>query len=63
MIERSILLIELENHFSQAASALRAAWMLCKHNGMESTAKDIADAVLDTETARDQIKRERIPKP
>lgn len=49
MIERSILLIELENHLSQAAKALRAAWVLCKQNGMEATAKELADTVLDVD--------------
>ena len=59
MIERSILLIELENYLSQAAKALRAAWVLCKHNGMEATAKEIADTVLDVETAHKQTTDER----
>lgn len=61
MIERSILLIELESHLGNAAGALRAAWILCKHNGMESTAKEIADTVLDVETAHERICRERMP--
>lgn len=51
MVERSILLIELENHLGAAAKALRCAWLLCKHNGMEATAKELADTVLDVETA------------
>ena len=59
MIERSILLIELETHLSEAAKALRAAWRLCKHNGMEATAKELADTVLDVETAHEQIADER----
>lgn len=48
-------LTELENHLQQAARALRAAWVLCKHNGMEPTAKELADTVLDVETARDRV--------
>jgi hypothetical protein len=59
MIERSVLLIDLENHLDRAAKALRAAWMLCKHNGMEATAKDLADTVLDTETACRRVSDER----
>lgn len=59
MVERSILLIELENHLSDAAKALRCAWLLCKHNGMEPTAKELADTVLDVETAYQQVKDER----
>lgn len=31
-------LLELENHLQHAAGALRAAWVLCKHNGMQPTA-------------------------
>ena len=48
-------LTELESHLQKAASALRAAWILCKHNGMEPTAKELADTVLDVETARDSV--------
>lgn len=59
MVERSFLLIELENHLGQAAKALRAAWILCKHNGMEKTAKELADTVLDVETAHGMITDER----
>lgn len=59
MIERSVLLLELDNHFGSAASALRAAWILCKHNGMGATAKEIADTVLDVETAHELVCRER----
>lgn len=58
-MERSILLIELEHHLGEAASALRAAWRLCKRNGMEPTAKELADTVLDVETAYQQVKNER----
>ena len=59
MVERSVLLIELESHLGNAASALRAAWILCKHNGMEATAKELADTVLDVETAHKRVGRER----
>jgi hypothetical protein len=59
MVERIVLLIELENHLSQAARSLRAAWRLCKHNGMEPTAKELADTVLDVETACQQVTDER----
>lgn len=48
-------LTELESHLQKAASALRAAWILCKHNHMEPTAKELADTVLDVETARDRV--------
>jgi hypothetical protein len=59
MVERNILLIELASHLSDAAKALRAAWRLCKHNGMEPTAKELADTVLDVETACRQVAEER----
>lgn len=59
MVERSILLIELESQLSDAAKALRCAWRLCKYNGMEPTAKELADTVLDVETACQQVKDER----
>lgn len=48
-------LIELENHLTNAARALRCAWRLCKHNGMEPTAKELADTVLDVETAKEGV--------
>jgi len=59
MIERSVLLIEFETHLHDSAKALRCAWRLCKHNGMESTAKELADTVLDVETAYQQVKSNR----
>lgn len=59
MVERSVLLIELEHHLGEAAKALRCAWRLAKHNGMEPTAKELADTVLDVETAYHQVKDER----
>ena len=59
MVERRILLIELESHLDNAAKALRCAWLLCKHNGMQSTAKELADTVLDVETAHRQVADER----
>ncbi len=52
-------MIELESHLNTAAKALRCAWTLCKHNGMEATAKELADTVLDVETAHQQIEEER----
>jgi hypothetical protein len=58
MIEKTILLIELEQHLNDAAKALRCAWRLTKHNGMETTAKELADIVLDVETAHEIIKFE-----
>jgi hypothetical protein len=58
-MERNILLIELENHLGKAAKELRTAWLLCKHNGMEASAKELADTVLDVETACKQVADER----
>lgn len=58
MIDRPVLLIELEDHLGKAAKSLRAAWLLCKHNGMEAVAKELADTVLDVETAHSQISQE-----
>jgi len=59
MIERSILLLELEKNLSNAAKALRLAWELAKHNGMEATAKELADTVLDVETACQQVSKSK----
>lgn len=59
MIERSMLLIELESHLGQASKALRCAWRLSKYNGMEATAKELADTVLDVEEAHKQVSDER----
>jgi len=47
-------LIDLENSLQTAARALRHAWRVAKHNGMEATAKQMADTVLDVETAAQQ---------
>lgn len=47
-------LIDLDNSLTTAARALRHAWRVAKHNGMEATAKEIADTVLDVETAAEQ---------
>lgn len=55
MAEESIFLIDLENNLGAAAKALRCAWLLCKRNGMESSAKELADTVLDVETAHEQV--------
>lgn len=56
---RNIVLRRLESHLDQAAKALRGAWLLCKHNGMEASSKELADTVLDVETARNQVAEER----
>ena len=48
-------LITLEQHFDDAGKALRSAWRKMKHNGMEDTAKEIADTVLDIEEAHTSI--------
>lgn len=47
-------LIELENSLRTAAKALRHAWRVAKHNDMEATARELADTVLDVETAAEQ---------
>ena len=60
MVERSVLL-ELENHLGHAARSLRAAWILCKRNGMERTAKELADTALDIEIAYEHTKNARGP--
>jgi putative hemolysin len=44
-------LTELDTSLTDAAKALRHAWRLMKHNGMDATAKEIADTVLDVETS------------
>ena len=49
------ILVELETSLTDAAKALRHAWLLMKHNGMQDTAKEIADTVLDVETAARQV--------
>lgn len=49
-----VLLIDLENSLQTAARALRHAWRITKHGGMEATAKELADTVLDVETAAQQ---------
>ena len=59
MVDRVIVLIDLENHLSDAAKALRCAWLLCKRHGMVATAKELADTVLDVETAYQSAKIER----
>lgn len=59
MIERSILLIELEGNLYVASKALRDSWLLCKQNGLEHIAKELADTVLDVETACLRIQKQR----
>lgn len=49
------VLSELETHLGVAATSLRDAWFLCKQNGLEATAKELADTVLDVETAKNQV--------
>lgn len=51
----TLIHVELETHITQAAVELRAAWLLCKRNGMEATAKEISDTVLDLETAAKEL--------
>lgn len=41
--------IEIENMLSSAAKSLRCAWLQMKLNGLETTAKELADTVLDVE--------------
>ena len=45
----------LDGDLSMAAQCLRNAWKTMKHNGMETTAKEIADTVLDVETAAQMV--------
>lgn len=45
----------LDSDLSMAAQCLRHAWQTMKHNGMEATAKEIADTVLDVETAAEMV--------
>jgi hypothetical protein len=40
----------------RAGRDLRTAWTLLKHNGMEPTAKELADTVLDVEVSADQLR-------
>lgn len=40
----------------RAGGDLRTAWTLLKHNGMEPTAKELADIVLDVEVSADQLR-------
>lgn len=39
----------------RAGHDLKAAWTLLKHYGMEPTAKELADTVLDVEVSADQL--------
>lgn len=45
----------VENSLRCAAKDLRHAWRVMKHNGMEPTAKELADTVLDVEMAHEQM--------
>lgn len=40
----------------RAGHDLRTAWTLLKHHGMEPTAKELADTVLDVEVSADQLR-------
>ncbi len=57
-MDHEVLLIELDTSLNTAAKALRHAWRLMKHNDMESAAKEIADTVLDVETAAQYARRQ-----
>lgn len=59
MIDKTILLLELENHLSNSVRELRAAYVLCKDNGMENTASSLADVVLDCELSIERLARAR----
>ena len=37
----TLIRVDVEIHLNQAAVELRAAWLLCKRNGMEATAKEL----------------------
>ena len=39
-----------------AGTELREAWRLLKHHGMEQTAKELADTVLDVEISANQLR-------
>ena len=54
--DKNLLLTHMEKHLSDAAKSLFLAWKLAKHNGMEPTAKELADTVLDVQTACQQVK-------
>ena len=45
----------LASDLAMAAQCLRHAWATMKRNGMENTAKELADTVLDVETAAEEI--------
>lgn len=59
MTDKTVVLLELENYLSNAASALRAAYIICKDNGMENTASSLADVVLDCELSMERLARAR----
>ena len=45
----------LASDLAMAAQCLRHAWATMKRHGMENTAKELADTVLDVETAAEEI--------
>ena len=58
-MEKSELLNELEKQLKTASKSLKAAWKLCKHNGMDDTAKELADTVLDVDLAHQMASEKR----
>ena len=56
----TLIRVDVEIHLNKAAVELRAAWLLCKRNGMEATAKEIADTVLDLETAANELHEKNV---
>jgi len=55
LVTDKVALIDLQNSLTSAAKNLRHAWRIAKHNDMEGTAKELADTVLDVETAAEQV--------
>lgn len=49
-------LSQAESALRRAGHELRTAWTLLKHHGMEPTAKELADTVLDVEVSADQLR-------
>ena len=48
---------QAQRHLAMAAKDLRGAWKCMKDNGMDTTAAQMADTVLDVEAAVTQIDR------
>ena len=49
--------IECEEMLSSAAKSLRCCWRIMKSSGMENTAKELADTVLDVEDSAKKMGR------